>query len=109
MPSNNSSRSDKSSIPSSTTPGGLIRNDEDITAQEEALANDLAHQASDQADPHTDDPREASARETKTGARADQAAGIEPHRDQLADSERAFSESRGSNEPRTPGYLRDRK
>ncbi len=104
MQSDNSNQSAKAS----TTPGGRVRRDEDITAQEEALANDIADQASDQASPVTDDPRQARARETETGRRADEAAGIEPHRDQLADSEQAFRESRGSHESRTPGYLRDK-
>lgn len=103
MPSNNSDQSAKSS----TTPGGPIRRDEDITAQEEALANNLADQGWDQARPFTEEPLIAREHETQTGRRADEAAGIEPHSDQLADSEQAFTESRGSHESRTPGYLRD--
>lgn len=97
MPSRKSNRSSDSS----STPGGPIRRDEDITAQEEALANDLTSQSAYQASPLTDDARHAHEHESRTGRAADEAAGIEPHRDQLADAERAFGESRGSHEPRT--------
>lgn len=86
---------------SSRTPGGLIRRDTDITAQEEAIANQLGDQASDQESPLTDRSRRPTAHETRTGRTADDAAGIDPHRDQLADAERAFRQSRGSHEPRT--------
>jgi hypothetical protein len=103
MPSDNSKHSAKSNK-SNTTPASdrPIRTDEDITAAEEALANDISNQASYQARPFTEDPLRARAHETETGRRADVAAGIEPHSDQLADSEKAFKESRGSREPRTP-------
>ena len=88
---------------SSRTPGGPVRRDTDITAQEEAIANRLADQASDQESPLTDSSQRPTARETRTGRIADEAAGIDPHSDQLADAERAFTESRGSHEPRKKG------
>jgi hypothetical protein len=88
---------------SGRTPGGPIHRDADITAQEEAIANDLRDQASDQASPLNDPSHRDTAHETRTGRTADEAAGIEPHRDQLPDAERAFTQSRGSHEPREKG------
>jgi len=85
---------------SSRAPGGPIHRDTDLTAQEEAIANRIGNQASDQESPLTDPTHRDTAHETRTGRVADEAAGIEPHRDQLADAERAFRQSRGSHEPR---------
>lgn len=80
-----------------------------ITKQEEELANDLPNLASYQASPLTDDPARAARPETETAERVERAAGLDPHEHHLADSERAYTESRGSNEPRTPGYLDDQR
>lgn len=85
---------------SSRTPGGPVRRDTDITAQEEAIANNVGDQASYQESPLTDRSERPTAHETRTGRTADEAAGIDPHRDQLADADRAFEQSRGSHKPR---------
>lgn len=79
-----------------------------ITEPEEKLANDLANQASYQASPLTDDRARALEPESETAERAERAAGLDPHKHHLEDSERAFTQSRGSDEARTPGYLREK-
>jgi len=91
---------------SSRTPGPTHR-DADITAQEEAIANDLRDQASDQTSPRNDPSHRDTAHESRTGRIADEAAGIDPHRDQLPDADRAFKQSRGSHASREKGYQRD--
>lgn len=93
---------------SSRTPGGPIHRDTDITAQEEAIANDIGDQASDQTSPLNVASHRDTAHETRTGRSADEAAGIPPHRDQLGDAERAFEQSRGSHASREKGYQDDR-
>jgi hypothetical protein len=92
---------------SSRAPGGPVRRDTDITAQEEALANEIDRQASYQESPLTDPSQRPTARATRTGRLADEAAGIESHRDQLDNAERAFTQSRGSHGSREKGYQRD--
>lgn len=92
---------------SSRSPGGPVRRDTDITAQEEAIADDLGDQSSYQESPRTDSSHRDTAHETRTGRTADEAAGIDPHRDQLGDAERAFTQSRGSRASREKGYQSD--
>lgn len=71
----------------------------EIIEQEEEIQNDLAQQSDDQINP--DDSRFWHKNETGTGARAESAAGLEPHASHRADSLRAFDESRGDERPRS--------
>jgi hypothetical protein len=70
----------------------------EIIQQEEEIRNDLAHQSDDQTNPS--DSRLWQRNETGTGARAESAAGLEPHASHRADSLRAFDESRGDERSR---------